>query len=273
MIKFVCTLYFFLSVFNGIAQEKNTGTHHNIFNPTPNDSLRELATDRPDVTESAYTVDAGHFQFETDLFKSEQSKIDGVKEIDNYYNVANCKIGLTNTLDLQLVVSTFSTEKNISGGNILKRSGFGGLTIRAKKNLWGDDRGKTAFAILPFVDIPTDQSQKITGGIVFPLALSLSNSWEIGVQFETDLAALPNADSYHFNYLASATASHSLFKSLDFFSEMVLTRNNDIGIYEYFLNGGLIYSVSKNINVDSGVYYGMKKNSSKTFFLGLSFRI
>jgi hypothetical protein len=26
-----------------------------------------MSTDRPDKTESAYTVDAGHFQFEADL--------------------------------------------------------------------------------------------------------------------------------------------------------------------------------------------------------------
>jgi hypothetical protein len=30
-------------------------------------SLREMSTDRPDKTESPYTVDAGHFQFEADL--------------------------------------------------------------------------------------------------------------------------------------------------------------------------------------------------------------
>lgn len=28
--------------------------------------MRDFETDRPDVTESAYTVDAGHFQLETD---------------------------------------------------------------------------------------------------------------------------------------------------------------------------------------------------------------
>jgi len=37
------------------------------FNPTPRSLMRELSTDRPDKTESAYTVDAGHFQIESDL--------------------------------------------------------------------------------------------------------------------------------------------------------------------------------------------------------------
>ena len=35
--------------------------------PTLADDLRPLSTDRPDTTESAYTVDAGHFQFEMEM--------------------------------------------------------------------------------------------------------------------------------------------------------------------------------------------------------------
>lgn len=38
-----------------------------LFNPTPDKLMREMSTDRPDTTESPYTVDAGHFQFELDL--------------------------------------------------------------------------------------------------------------------------------------------------------------------------------------------------------------
>src|SRR5262245_25948677 len=40
---------------------------YNLFNPTPRDLMREMSTDRPDQTESPYTVDAGHFQMEMDL--------------------------------------------------------------------------------------------------------------------------------------------------------------------------------------------------------------
>src|SRR6266404_6232942 len=38
-----------------------------LFNPTPPDYLREMDTDGPGATESPYTVDAGHFQFEMAL--------------------------------------------------------------------------------------------------------------------------------------------------------------------------------------------------------------
>src|SRR5213592_1877389 len=48
------------------AVSKNKG-HYTIFNPVPGDLLRELTPDRPDKTESPYTVDAGHFQLEMDV--------------------------------------------------------------------------------------------------------------------------------------------------------------------------------------------------------------
>src|SRR5436309_3199384 len=38
-----------------------------LFNPTPRTLMREMQTDRPDQTESPYTVDAGHFQLEADF--------------------------------------------------------------------------------------------------------------------------------------------------------------------------------------------------------------
>src|SRR6267143_1757097 len=40
---------------------------YTLFNPAPRELRREMSTDRPDKTESPYTVDAGHFQAEADI--------------------------------------------------------------------------------------------------------------------------------------------------------------------------------------------------------------
>ena len=50
--------------FSSLGADKSS---YHFFNPTPRELMREMSTDRPDLTESAYTVDAGHFQIETDL--------------------------------------------------------------------------------------------------------------------------------------------------------------------------------------------------------------
>ncbi len=47
--------------------EKPIKQRYNLFHPTPKDSLREMDPDRPNVTESPYTVDAGHVQYEADF--------------------------------------------------------------------------------------------------------------------------------------------------------------------------------------------------------------
>ena len=54
----------------GEAQQDSLGpkSRYNLFHRTPVELRRPLTTDRPDRTESPYTVDAGLFQAEIDLF-------------------------------------------------------------------------------------------------------------------------------------------------------------------------------------------------------------
>lgn len=246
---------------------------YHLFNPTPCHQMRKFETDRPDATESPITLDAGHLQYETDLFKSEKIKRDGIKTIRNFYNAANIKLGITHSLDLQLTAETFTTTAIKTASGRTSTSDFGGLSVRVKKNLWGNDSGKTALSLLPFINLPVDPSGKVSGGIIFPFAASFANGWNFGGQIETDLANGEVQSDYHIDYSISATTSHPITKNLDFFFEGLALRNNGIKTFEYFLNGGFVYNLGKNVNFDTGVYYGLKKISSKTFFVGLSFRI
>ena len=78
---------------------------HHLFDPTPSALLRELSTDRPDKTESAYTVDAGHFQLEMDLvtYTHDRDTSGGGDTRTEAWAVApvNLKVGLLNDVDLQ----------------------------------------------------------------------------------------------------------------------------------------------------------------------------
>ena len=55
---------------------------YNLFNPTPSNMMRELTPDRPDKTESPYTVDAGHFQLEMSFVEFTLNQSDGVAHRD-----------------------------------------------------------------------------------------------------------------------------------------------------------------------------------------------
>ena len=245
---------------------------YHLFFSTPIEKMRGFETDRPDATESAYTVDAGHFQFETDLFKTDRSSVEGIKTIQNSFNVVNLKLGLTNSLDIQFIAESFIYIKIVDRNSTITNSAFGNLTIRLKQNVWGNDDGKTALAILPFINIPTTSENKITGGIVVPFALSLSNNWNFGSQIETALEQNQLLNGYHMNYLATATISHPLFIKCNFFTEAYIYRESELKIFDYFLNCGFVYELKENIKLDTGLYYGLKNTSSKIYFLGLSFR-
>src|SRR5215218_10376638 len=78
-------------------------SQYTLFNPTPRASMRELSTDRPDTTESPYTVDAGHFQFELSLVDFTRDDDGGVKSETLTALPANLKVGLLNNVDLQFV--------------------------------------------------------------------------------------------------------------------------------------------------------------------------
>ena len=75
--------------------------------------MRELSADRPDKTESAYTVDAGHFQVEMDLvaYSYDHDRSGGDDTRTEAWAIApmNLKLGLLNDVDLQLMIETYNT--------------------------------------------------------------------------------------------------------------------------------------------------------------------
>jgi hypothetical protein len=109
---------------------------YTLFNSTPRESMRPLSTDRPDQTESAYTVDAGHFQIELDFlhYTYDRDGSGGGEVRTRAFSVApfNLKVGLLNNVDLQLVVDPYVRSKSVDrvADTTAKSSGFGDVTTR-----------------------------------------------------------------------------------------------------------------------------------------------
>ena len=228
-------------------------------------SLRELSTDRPDTTESARSVDAGHFQFELEIAAWEH---DGGTRTLNLGEL-NLKAGLDDSTDLQLVLPRFSRT---SGGP----EEFGDIELRLKRNLWGNDDGPTALAVMPFVKIPTAAHDlgngKWEGGFIVPFAFSLPAGWESAVMTEIDLAADETGNGYHAVFVNSITASHGLTESTAFFVELVSVLSAESGADdEAYFNAGLTWAVRPQWQVDGGIRTGLASASTDfTPFLGFS---
>ena len=273
---------FAASGFSVLANESAGATadksQYTFWNPTPRELLREMSTDRPDKTESPYTVDAGHFQIETDIVSYSRDRESGTHSDSWSFFNSNLKVGLCNNTDLQIVVPTYSSARTRSGGTTDKNSGFGDLVTRLKMNFWGNDGGPTAFGAMPFVKVPTAQDNlgngAFEGGIIFPLAVELPKGWGMGVMTEFDFAQDGDGTGYHPEFVNTITFGHSIIGDLagyvEFFSLVSTDRNSDwIGTFDV----GLTYAISDDIQLDCGVNIGVTRSADDVNpFVGISWR-
>ena len=262
-----------------VAPDKSGYT---LFQPTPREFLRELSTDRPDKTESPYTVDAGHFQLEMDFANFTAAEVGGVRT--RAWNVApiNLKVGLLNQVDLQFLFDGYQqmrTHDRTKRPETMRRSGVGDFTTRLKINLWGDDGGATAFALLPFVKFPTNTdglgNNAVEGGALFPLALKLPGEWSLGT--EAGFGVLRNAEGTgrHGEFIQSITVGHALAGKLsgyaEFFSSMSTERH---ARWIATIDAGVTYLVTENIQLDAGCNFGVTPAADAVNpFIGLSIRL
>jgi hypothetical protein len=263
-----------------LAGESPDKSGYNLFRPTPDALLREMATDRPDKTESAYTVDAGHFQFETDLLSYTYDR--GENETVKALALApiNMKIGILNNVDLQLIAETYNIQrtKDRDTNRSTRLSGFGDLLFRCKTNLWGNDGGPTALAVMPFVKVPTNQDDlgngALEGGIIFPFAMELPADWGLGAQAQVDYLQDSNSSDYHQEFSNTITVSHDIVGKLAGYVELYSNVSTERGAkWIATFDFGFTYALTRDIQLDGGMNTGLTEAADDfNPFIGLSMR-
>ncbi|MEZ0273617.1 MAG: transporter [Roseimicrobium sp.] len=243
---------------------------YTLFNPTPRESMREMSTDRPDTTESPYTVDAGHFQVESTLFGfAKDGSVEGLS-----FAESNFKLGLTNSTDLQLVVPFYEHVR----GDGIDEGGIGDLQVRLKWNLWGNDGGDSALAIMPFVKAPTAShdlgNDKVEGGLIVPLALTLTDKLGLAVMAEVDLVHDELRGGYETDFVNSIVLGIDLSDQWGSFVEFIsVATTRAEASWEGYAQAGLTFAVSDDLVLDGGVKVGVNDAAEDFFtFVGVSWR-
>jgi len=272
-----CPLYillFTLLIFINLpvkAQKKDSISvkQYHLFNPVPKEMMRDFSIDRPDVTESPISVDAGHFQFEGDLYRWSGANQGKNERTINFFS-ALYKMGLTHSWDIHIGFEMYNLYQNAEGKTLEK--GFGNTVIRLKHNFWGNDgNSRSALGMIPYVAFPTSIiDEDIVFGLAFPFSYDLSDKLGAGAQFQFDF--FPDATGeYKLSYLQTVVVGGPLIGNLDFYIE-------GVGIFSegptaYNANGGLIYNIGDNVKVDVATNIGLVNEATTRVYMGLSFRI
>src|SRR5260370_4850374 len=135
------------------AAKADDKDQYNIFNPTPTDKMRDFNTARPTKSNVPYTVDAGHFQYEGDVFiYSFDNRTTPDTNITSWV-IGNptFKLGLLNNMDFEVNFSTYNSirSQTRSDGSTTTFTGCGDTITRANIRLWCNDGGSAAIASTP----------------------------------------------------------------------------------------------------------------------------
>ncbi len=266
-----------------LAEAADKSQYH-LFNPTPRELMREMSTDRPDKTESAYTVDAGHFQVELDVLNYAYDRDNGLPGDTRIETVAigtmNLKAGLCNYADIQLVLEPYTSVRTHvrEARQADTRRGFGDVTMRLKANMWGNDGGPTALALMPYVKLPTNQddlgNDSVEGGLIVPLAVELPRGWGMGVMTQFDFIRDEAGDGHHAEFVNTITFGHQIVGDLNGYIEFFSAVSEESGSsWVGTVDAGLTYGLTEDIQLDAGINIGVTKSADDwNPFLGVSWR-
>ncbi|MDP1662766.1 MAG: transporter [Phycisphaerales bacterium] len=255
-----------------------------LFNPTPRDLMRQMSTDRPDTTESPFTLDAGHVQVELSFVDFTYGRGNGTNTRTLAVAPMLVKFGLTNSIDLQIGIDPYTQERaEVRATGVTERfSGFGDTTVRLKVNVFGNDSteatGGWALAVMPFVTFPTAReglgADKVEGGIIVPAAVDLCEGWSLGLMAELDFVSSADGDGNALDFLHTATIACDLSDRVGAFIEyagyLSLSDEED---YRAYFNTGMTYALTADVQLDCGVRIGLTGPADDLgVFTGVSLR-
>jgi hypothetical protein len=264
----------------GKSKAKPDKNQYWLLNPVPTDQMRSFSTDRPTKSNVPYTVDAGHFQYETDLVNFTHQVTGSVHTNMIFVPNPTFKVGVTNNADLEVNVpiagvQTFSS----SPGPSSTIWGIGDTFVRAKVNLWGNDGGSSAAALIPYVKAPSAPLGIGNGaeeeGLIAPVAFSLPNNFTLLLVPEIDALKDSADDGRHTNFIFDVNLSREVIKNVTAYVEFWADYNDDpvIKATELSFDTALAWTIFSNVQLDVGANFGLNSvTPAIQIYAGLSQR-
>ena len=265
-----------ISVADEPATQPPDKSQYTLFHPTPADQMREMDTDRPNVTNTPHTIDAGHLQLETGLIDYSyfrQHSAGASARNDFSFGQFNFRLGVLNNLELNVALDALELDRT-RGGNPYKSftaASFGDTVFGGKINLWGnetgDDAWESALAIQPQLKFPTARDSvgngRFEGSVAAPFLLNLPKafhfSYQTGVLYERNT----KNTGYVAGFENAVCIDRVVYHDLDVYVEyanFVTTEKHTKAIQSIDFGG--LYPLNKNIILDTALTFGLNRAST-----------
>lgn len=238
----------------------------------------EIQTDRPDFTEASTTVGLRTFQCETGYtFTSDSSG--GTDTRSHAVGETLFRLGaFADWFELRLAVFPV-TETVATGPTQVTRKGLEDLYLGCKIGLTPQSGLLPEMAIMPQFTVPTGAGAFTTGrtlpGTNLLYGWDVTDQWTFAgsTQFNR---SVDGTDTLYTEWAQSLTLGRSLNDKLAGYCEWFgfFPEGANDAATEHYINGGLTYLLSSDIQWDIRIGHGLNENSADFFAgTGLSFRL
>lgn len=243
---------------------------YTLFNPTPDSALREFSPDRPVKSNSSTTIDAGRVQVELETANYTSQKIDGIRTQTYVGPNPNLRVGVTNNFELQFNFTPFvrQTVHDTSANTSTTASGVSDLFARARLNLWGNDGGRTSFALQGYVKAGTAPlslggNQTTEFGFIAPFTVNLTD--KISATYNAEWDRLKNSvdGGYHNQFVNVLSVTNQITKQWALTGELWSQINVDPARTErqYSFDAAVAWVPIANLQFDVGANIGLNKET------------
>jgi hypothetical protein len=244
------------------------------------EKLRDFSPDRPSKATGAITIERGHIEIETDLINIAHQKTDGVSSQVLLAPNLTLRYGLTSDIDFEINLPPYTwTQSNFNERRLTKESGLGDTVLRFKVNFLGNDEGDVAFALSPYVTIPTANSQIGNGSTEGGMSALLSMNLPAGflATFNSEIDALKNdtGSCMHTNIAGVANLGHALMEGGLVSGEIWTAVNYEPAktIRQASADFSLAFALPADSQFDLGINLGLNSNTPRTqFYAGFARR-
>jgi hypothetical protein len=190
---------------------------------------------------------------------------------------------VTNNLDFEVNIAPYErvSTHDAASGVTTTSSGVGDLFLKAKLNLLGDDGGAVAFALEPYVKVPTAPAGVGNGvveeGILAPIQVSLPANWQLVIDPEYDELANAVGRGQHSNVSGLLSFGYSITKtvtlSLELWGDANFDPTGTVRQASFDLGAAWIPAKMPNFQLDGGVNLGLNRATpGAQAYLGVSRR-
>lgn len=231
----------------------------------------KIDTDRPDQTESPYTVPGKWVQFEMGFLRERDRQSGNYKSIYFEYPTLLTKYGIGKRFELRLITGLASLKEEVVNGTSTA-SGLHNLQLGGKVNIFKEKKIAPMVSLIAHYDFARFRKwyKDSVDGVNFRFTIqkTLTPLVGLGLNLGMEWERFGSPPAYIYTFAPGFNLSEKWYAYIELFGSV--WKNDDP---EHSIDGGIAYYLNPNLKLDISAGFGINKKAPDNYIaIGASFR-